>query len=178
MERHNSGCTLWVYGRGEEETTAVAAKALAQALSARNLPVEEIDAVSRARQAYRQSGGAAGLQLALGFTAAALNRHGVHVVIRSGRGASSGFGWGKDRPDHLLDVVVDGDPPPAPKPTPAVRLDSIHDTDESGESEIRFDVSRVLTLLAGTGWIPESEPVGTPVEDEEIRRRLEKLGYL
>ena len=173
------GSTIWVYGHSGDETIAACCDALRSAFEEKGLPVEEINAASIARKAYEEKASWFSLTMAVGFTTNRLNKHGIHVIVRSSKGPSSGFNWGKYKPERLLDVVLDGDPVKVEPPTPTVRVNSTTSMDDQGIERVNTDVSLVVGGLEKMGWLSGEAVQGdAPVDDEEIRKRLENLGYL
>lgn len=174
-----SGGTIWVYGHSGEDAVQETAARLGEVIRELGQPVEEIDAAGLARRAYKEGAGSITLPLAIGFTSQRLNRHGVHVIVRSARGPSSGFHWSGYKPERLLDVVLDGNPVEGDTPTPTIRLDSVREENDQGVEEVRVDVAKVVEGLKAAGWFGGEVTNPLPkVDDEDIRRRLENLGYL
>jgi hypothetical protein len=149
--------SLWLYG-GDREQVAQAATELANALQDRGVACELVDTAKEAREAYRSH--REGLEeeslgVRFGRRARRLNREGTVVLFQGSRHPGETIGWGRERPEHMLDVRC-GTPDPEQPPVQSNRVPRLPLAGPGKQG--RWEVQPLLEALERAGWLPAPSP--------------------
>lgn len=170
MNNSPKGFSLWINSLAPDGFSTMGYEHLANALRREGWAVEQFEAETLARDAYKGDAGQPGLTLGLALRR--LNRHGVICVVAGGRAQPDQINWGREKPEKLLHLwcgdVVDSLPKLALRPEAFT---------SEGLTSNGDPVGFVLQELERRGWL-EALELEEAEDDPTILPRLRRQGLL